>query len=373
MNFEFSDDQKMIQDQARQFLTERSPLTAARSVLDGEAAHDTALWAEIAELGWCGTAIPENYGGLGLGPLELCVIAQELGRALTPVPFYSTIYLFAELLKAAGDESIKQQYLPRVAAGELIGTLALSETAGQNLAAKPACTAGADGLSGSKIAVLDGSIADVAIVSACDESGQPGLYLVELNQAGVSRQAQGSIDPSRPLASISFDKASAQLLAQGDAGMQALQRVLDQAAVFTAFEQVGGSEAVLHMGMDYTKQRFAFGRAIASFQAIKHIFANMYVAIELARSNAYYAAWALSVDDPELPLAAATARVSAIDAYYYCSKENIESHGGMGFTWEFDCHLFYKRAQLLSGIIGSGRQWRELLVERLLANAAANN
>ena len=369
---EFSDDQKMIQDQARQFLTERSPLTAARTVLDGDAAHDAALWQSIAELGWCGTAIPENYGGLELGPLELCVIAQELGRALTPVPFYSTIYLFAELLKHVADEQQKQQWLPKVAAGELIGTLALSETAGQSLMGDPACKVSDAKLTGNKIAVLDGSIANAAIVSASDDSGQFGLYLVELDQASVTRERQNSIDPSRPLASVDFNGADAQLLAQGDSAKQALQQVLDQAAVFTAFEQLGGSEAVLQMGMDYTRQRFAFGRAIASFQAIKHIFANMYVAIELARSNAYYAAWALSANDPELPLAAATARVSAIDAYYYCSKENIESHGGMGFTWEFDCHLYYKRAQLLSGIIGSGKHWRELVVERLLAHSTAN-
>lgn len=368
MNFEFSDDQKLIQDQARQFLSEQSPIGAARAVLESDQAYDQGLWKAIAELGWCGTAIDEQYGGLGLGSLELCVIAQELGRALTPVPFYSTIYLSAEIIQNEASEAQKQMLLPKIAAGELIVCVAASEKAGQHLLQANNCKVSNKALSGKKIAVLDGISADYAIVSACNDGNtQCSLYLVDLNQDGVTRSSAASIDTSRPLATLNFNNAACELLGSEKQATRILSQAFDRAAVYTSFEQIGGCEAAMQMGMTYTKQRFAFGRAIASFQAIKHIFADMYVAIELARSNAYYAAWALSADDVELPLAAATARVSASDAYYFCSKENIEAHGGMGFTWEFDCHLYYKRAQLLSSVIGGSRWWREQLVNKLLA------
>lgn len=367
MNFEFSDEQKMIQDQARQFLSAQSPLTAARAVLDENNAYDKRLWQAIAELGWCGTAIDEKYGGLGLGPLALCVIAQELGRALTPVPFYSTVYLAAEILQADASEQQKQNLLPRIASGESIFCLAAAEKAGQHLLQANDCKVANNQLTGKKIAVLDGIDADYAIVSASTaNSKETSLFIVDLNQSAVSRTATPSLDASRPLASLHFNNAVCELIGAENQAVRILTAAFNRAAVYTSFEQIGGCEATMEMGITYTKQRFAFGRAIASFQAIKHIFANMYVAIELARSNAYYAAWALSADDEQLPLAAATARVSAIDAYYFCTKENIEAHGGMGFTWEFDCHLYYKRAQLLSSVIGSSRWWREQLVEHLL-------
>lgn len=366
MNFEFSEDQKLIQDQARQFLTEKCPVSQVRKVLDGEDTYDRALWQSIAELGWCGTAIDEQYGGLGLGPLELCVIAQELGRSLAPVPFYSTVYLAAEILQANGSEQQKQSLLPKIAAGEVIFCVAAAEKAGQQLLQAGDTQVSNGKLSGKKIAVLDGMDADYAIVSASADNGQ-SLYIVDLSQSGVERAVANSIDSSRPLATLSLSNVDAELLGNEGDAEAILTTAFNRAAVYTSFEQIGGCEATMQMGMDYTKQRFAFGRAIASFQAIKHIFADMYVAIELARSNAYYAAWALSVNDAQLPLAAATARVSAIDAYYFCTKQNIEAHGGMGFTWEFDCHLYYKRAQLLSSAIGSGRWWREQLVDHLLA------
>ncbi len=366
MNFEFSDDQKLIQDQARLFLTEHSPLTAARQVMDGTSGYDSHLWKSIVDLGWSATAIDEQYGGLGLGSLELCVIAQELGRSLTPIPFFSTIYLAAEIIQQHGSEQQKQSWLPDIAAGKAIFCIASTERAGQHLFQAKRTQFANDQLNGKKIAVLDGADADYAIVSASSAEQDHSLYLVDLNQPGVQRCVSASIDSSRPLASIEFNNASAQRLGAENAASSILTQAFDRAAVFTSFEQLGGCEATMQMGIDYTKQRFAFGRSVASFQAIKHIFADMYVAIELARSNAYFAAWALSVNDEKLPLAAATARVSATDAYYFCSKENIEVHGGMGFTWEFDCHLYYKRAQLLSSIIGSSRWWREQLVTRLL-------
>jgi acyl-CoA dehydrogenase len=366
MNFEFSEEQLFIRDQARNFLSQESSAAVVRSVLDTDAPFDRALWQQIVDLGWTAMAIPEAYGGLGLGLLELCVIAQELGHSLAPVPFSSSVYLATEAIKAFGNEDQKQAYLPKLAAGELIGTLATSEgLGGLQVAAQFS-----DGtLSGSKCPVPDGDIADFAVTLANDNAGRATLYLVDLNQDCIKRSALNSMDPSRSQASVVFEQAPAQALGDNGAGMDALSTLLDKAAVLFAFEQIGGSQAALDMGIAYTKERYAFGRAIASFQAIKHKFADMYVALELARANAYYGACALSGDAPDSPLAAATARVSAIDAYYQISRENIQAHGGMGFTWEFDCHLYYRRAQLLSGVIGSQPHWKEQLATRLLQAA----
>jgi acyl-CoA dehydrogenase len=375
MNFDFSDDQKLLKDQARKFLSEKSTPKVVRGVLEGAGGLDSNLWKAIAEMGWLGTAIPENYGGLGLGYLELCVIAEELGRALAPVPFSSTVYLFAEALIAAGSEEQKQRLLPGVASGETIGTFARAEGPGAVIAKNIRCAFRNGKLSGKKTAVVDGMDADYAVVlaRASDEPGERGLQLalVDLKAAGVKRHAQDCIDPSRKHAEIAFDNVSAEALGKPGEGWSIANRVLDRAAVLMAFEQVGGADACLVMAKDYAMNRYAFGRPIASFQAIKHKLADMYVNNELARSNAYYGAWALSTNARELPLAAAAARVAATQAFDYAAKENTQTHGGVGFTWEFDCHLFYKRSRELALALGSQRSWKEKLVTELeLSNAA---
>jgi alkylation response protein AidB-like acyl-CoA dehydrogenase len=363
MNFEFSAEQLFIRDQARNFLSQESTAEVVRSILDTPEAFHRGLWQQIVELGWTAMAIPEEYGGLGLGYLELCVVAEEMGRALAPVPFSSSVYLATEAIKDWGSEEQKADYLPRLAGGELIGTLASSEGLG---ALQVNASVDDAGLHGDKIPVPDGDIADFAVVIARDKSGQTRLYLADLHAPGVTRSAVGSMDPSRSQAHLSFEGASVSELGDGTEGDAALSQLLDKAAVMIAFEQIGGAQAAMDMGIAYTQQRFAFGRPVASFQAIKHKFADMFVALELARSNAYYGAWALSCDTPDLPLAAATARVSASDAYYQITRENIQAHGGMGFTWEFDCHLYYRRAQLLSGVIGTQPQGKEAVASRLL-------
>ena len=366
MNFEFSEEQLFIRDQARNFLSQECTTGVVRQVLDTDRPFDQDLWQKIVDLGWTAMTIPESYGGLGLGYLELCVIAEELGRSLAPVPFSSSVYLATEALKSWGSEEQKQHYLPRLAAGECIGTLAMNEGLGTLSVAAQVL----DGkVTASKLPVPDGDIADFVVLTARDGNGRLSLYLAELGGPGVKREALASMDPSRSQARIVFDGAPVQPLGDGATGDAELSELLDRAAVLLAFEQIGGGQAALDMGIAYTKERYAFGRAIASFQAIKHKFADMYVALELARANAYYGACALSSDAPDLPLAAATARVSATDAYYLIGKENIQAHGGMGFTWEFDCHLYYRRAQLLSGVIGTQPQWKENLTQRLLQTA----
>jgi acyl-CoA dehydrogenase len=375
MNFDFSDDQKMLRDQARRFLSEKCPPKAVRAVLEGQQGHDAALWKAIAEMGWLGTAIPETHGGLGLGYLELCVIAEELGRALAPVPFSSTLYLFAEALLAAGSEEQKAKLLPMIAEGKLIGTFARTEGAGAVTPKSIRTTLRNGRLTGTKRAVIDGIDADHAVVLArtSDEAGERGLglALVDLKAKGVVRKAEDSIDPSRKHAEIAFEDAPAEALGRAGEGWAFTARVLDRAAVLTAFEQIGAADACLAMAKDYAMGRYAFGRPIASYQAIKHKLADMYVNNELARSNAYYGAWALSTDAPDLPLAAAAARVSATQALDYAAKENIQTHGGVGFTWEFDCHLFYKRSRELALSLGPQRSWKEKLVTALEHSNAA--
>ncbi|HEV3347686.1 MAG TPA: acyl-CoA dehydrogenase family protein [Methylomirabilota bacterium] len=370
MNFDFSADQKALREQARKFLGEHASSTRVRRILEGAAPYDAELWRGMGEMGWMGTAIPEPLGGAGFGHLELCVIAEELGRSLAPTPFASTIYLAAEALLLAGSDAQRKRWLPRIAQGDAIGCLALAEGPQVATPANLATRADAGRLTGVKVPVADGDVADFAIVLASEGAGRASLFLVDLKGPGVTRAAVATVDPTRSHARMALDGAPGELLGAAGQGWPLAERLLDRAAVLVAFEQIGGAQASLEMAREYALGRFAFGRQIASFQAIKHKLADMYVGVELARSNAYYGAWALTKDAPELPVAAAAARVAASEAYYQAAKENIQIHGGMGFTWEFDCHLHYRRAKLTGLMLGSARRWKDLLVARLEAGAA---
>jgi len=365
MNFDFSDDLKLLRDQARKFLREHSPPRAARKVLDGEATYDVKLWNAISQMGWLGAAIPEEFGGAGLGYEGLCVLAEELGAALAPVPVSSSIYLAGEAILRSGSDAQKQAWLPKIATGERIGAFALAEGQGNPNPARIKATVQAGKLSGSKLPVADGEIADFAVVVAKGFDGQVGLYLVDLAAPEVTREPLSTIDPSRNHARLVFAEAAAEPLGGDAPGWEAVQTLLDRAAILVAFEQVGGAQACLDMAKTYAMERYAFGRPIGSFQAIKHKLADIYIATELARSNAYYGAWAIASDAAQLPVAAAAARVSASDAFERAAKENIQTHGGMGFTWEADCHLYYRRAKLLSLAIGSAPFWKDRLISEL--------
>ncbi len=375
MNFDFSDDQKQLRDQARRFLAEKCSPKAVRAVLEGKAEYDRDLWKGLAEMGFLGVAIPEEYGGTGAGHLELCVIAEELGRALAPVPFSSTVYLAAEALLLAGSEEQKQKWLPKISLGEAIGTLALFEGTGNPSPAAVKLAVSNGTLTGTKKPVADGAIADFAIVAA--RTGNSGretdvsLFLVDLKAGGVTAKPLQNVDPSRQQAELTFAGAKAEPLGAANEGWSILSRVMDRAAVLIAFEQVGGADRALEMGRDYALDRIAFGRPIGSFQAIKHILADMYVSATLARSNSYYGAWALSTDAAELPEAAAAARISATQAFQHCAKQNIQVHGGMGFTWEFDCHLYYRRSNALALSLGSQSYWEDQLIDRMRQKNAA--
>jgi alkylation response protein AidB-like acyl-CoA dehydrogenase len=375
MNFEFSDEQKQLRDQARRFLEAKCPPKTVRAVLEGAAPFDRDLWAGLAEMGFLGVVIPEAHGGLGAGYLELCVLAEELGRVLAPVPFSSSVFLATEFILAAGSEAQKAAWLPKLAAGEAIGTFAFAEGTGRMTARAIKAQASGGMLSGVKLPVADGDIADFAIVAARTGAGNDergiSLFIVDLTGPGVVREAVETIDPTRSHARIEFNGAAADPLGAAGEGWSLINAVFDRAAVLTAFEQVGGADKALEMARDYALERMAFGRPIGSFQAVKHMLADMYVSATLARSNCYYGAWALSTGSSELPEAAATARVSATQAFQHCSRNNIQTHGGMGFTWAFDCHLYYRRSNLLALNLGSLSQWEDRLIDRLRAKNAA--
>lgn len=375
MDFEFSAEQLQLRNEARRYLADKCPTTVPRAVLEGAGSYDKGLWAGLAEMGFLGAAIPEEYGGLGLGYLELCVIAEELGRAIAPVPVSSSIFLVAEILKAAGTEAQKQTWLPKLASGEVIGTLAAIEGMGGGRPSTIKAQVSGGALTGDKSPVLDGDIANLAVVLARhapgrDEAGL-SLYLVDLSGLGIERTVLETIDPSRSQASLSFKGAKAERIGAEGEGWQLYEEALDRAAILTGFEQIGGADRALEMARDYALQRFAFGRAIGSFQAIKHMLADMYVSATLARSNGYFGAYALSTGSADLGEAAATVRVSATKAFQHCAKNNIQVHGGMGFTWAMDCHLFYRRSNLLALTLGGQNEWEDKLIDRLRAKNAA--
>jgi acyl-CoA dehydrogenase len=364
MNLDFSDDQKFLKEEARKFLEKEEALARNRSVLESNNKVDENLWNKIVELGWTGIRIPEKYDGLGLGHLELCVVAEELGRFLAPVPFSSSVYLFTETIINFGSEAIKQAILPKLVTGEIVGTLAVTEAL--MAPSKDNITLSCkDGLvNGKKIAVPDAEIATHVIVTAKTDQGT-SLQLVDLSSKGISIEHQENIDESRGYFSISFEDVESKLIGDEINGWDLYESIVNQAAVLFSYEQIGGSQAALDMAINYAQERYAFGRPIGSFQAIKHKLADMYIALTLAKSNCYYAAWALSTNASDLPTACATARVSSTKAFQLCSKENIQTHGGNGFTWEYDCHMFYRRSKLLSLNIGSLSNWKEKLVTSL--------
>lgn len=342
MQFDFSEEQKALRDEVRRFLSKACPMSVVREVADGAAPYHEGLWKKMAEAGFLAAAIPEEYGGGGAGYLELCVVAEECGRTLAPLPTVTSVYQATELLLASGSDAQKKEWLPRLANGTAIGTVAVAEGDAKVTNGK---------LTGTKWPAADGTF---AIVEA-----EGALYLASLE--GVTRRPLKTIDPTRKHVALEFKDTPVEPL-KGD-----LVAVRDRAAVLTAFEQIGGAQAALMMARDYALNRYAFGRPIGSFQALKHMLADMYVATELARSNTYYGAWALATNSPKLPYAAASARVAATRGYQLASTNNIQIHGGMGFTWEFDCHLYYRRSNYLALALGGPSHWEKRLVDNLEA------
>lgn len=370
MNFDLSDEQKMLAEQARGLLGERSTYDRLRHLIDSGAEWDEPLWRELAEMGFLGAAIPEAYGGLGMTELDLAVISEELGRANTALPFFSSIVLAADAIRMAGSEAQKAEWLPKLASGEVIATFAYAEgTAGWTDGAVKATLSGGT-LTGTKTPVADGGIASLAVVLT-DQGGKPGLALVSLDQPGVVRTKLASFDQLRAHYMLTFEGAAAEALDAAPAD-RVLDQLFDRAAIQAAFEGVGGAEACLMMARDYALERMIFGRQLASYQAIKHKLADVLSGIELARSSAYYGAWAAVNGVDELPLAAAAARLSAVSAFEHAARENIQVHGGIGYTFEANCHFFYRRERTLALSLGDRERWADRLIAHIPGSQAAD-
>jgi len=335
--------------------------------------YDPVVWRQLsADLALPGIHIPEQYGGAGFGMVELCIVTEELGRALLCAPYFSTAVLAANAILNAGSEAQKSALLPDLAKGARLATLAVTEPDGNwdPMGIKAVATPDADGycLEGVKSYVVDGHVADLLIVAARapDTVGREGLALFTLgaNAGGVERRPLESMDPTRKIARIDFRAAHANLLGNFDDGAKPILRTLDQAAIALANEMVGGAQALLDSAVNYAKLRVQFGRPIGSFQAIKHKLADMLLEVELAKSAAYYAAQAAALDDPEWPALASLAKAAASETYLHTAAECIQIHGGIGFTWDNDTHLWFKRAKSSEVFLGQPSYHREVLMQR---------
>jgi alkylation response protein AidB-like acyl-CoA dehydrogenase len=369
MNFGFSEEQEELRKMVRRFLEEKSPESEVRRLMATDEGYDPAVWAQMgSELALQGLGIPEEFGGQGYGPVELYVVFEEMGAALLCSPYFSTVALAANALLLVGDDEAKAAYLPGIASGETIATVALTDDDGQwdlNATTTTATRSG-DGftLSGVRSYVTDGSTASLLLVPAMTEKGL-SLFAVAGDATGVERESLATMDQTRKQSRIVFTKALATLVGVEGGALEGLEATMQIAASALAAEQVGGAQRVLDASVEYAKNRVQFGRPIGSFQAIKHKCADMLLDVESAKSAAYYAAWASQERNEELPIAASLAKSFCSEAYFHCAAENIQIHGGIGFTWEHPAHLYFKRAKSSELFLGDPAYHRELLAQRL--------
>jgi alkylation response protein AidB-like acyl-CoA dehydrogenase len=342
----------------RRFLAEKSPASEVRRLMESEAGYDPAVWAELARLGVTGLVVPEKYGGAGCGPVEQLVVCEEMGAALLCAPYLASAVLAAEALAASDDEAAQADLLPGIADGSVIGTLAVAQelTAAGNL------------LDGSVSFVPDGMIADLILVLAATDAG-PSLFAVDGGASGLTRRALQTLDMTRRQASLSFSQTPGRLVGPPGAGAAIAARAKRAGVLALAAEQVGGAQRCLDMSVAYAKVRVQFGRAIGSFQAIKHMCADMLLEVESARSAAYYAAWAAADEAADLALAVSLAKAYCSEAYFHVAAANIQVHGGIGFTWEHDAHLYYRRAKSAEAMLGTPAEHREVVAGLLLNEA----
>jgi alkylation response protein AidB-like acyl-CoA dehydrogenase len=378
VRFALDSDQEQLREVVRDFLASTSSSEQVRKAIETSPGYDTALWQRLGkELDLLGVNLPERFGGSGSSFVELAVVLRELGRVVEPGPFFSTIVLAAGALVASGDERAQESWLPRLASGECTAAFAVAEPGtGTELATLAGTLTNAlttaarlDGgdwsLSGTKQLVCHGASADLLVVLASTEDG-PALFTVAGDTAGVSRASPVPFDLTRRLATVAFENAPAELVGEPGTGVDITRRTLDRAAVALACEQVGGAQRCLETATDYAKDRVQFGRPIGSFQAIKHMLADVLVEVESAAAAADYAAWVIDNEPDEIPYVASLAKAFASDTYLLAAKTNIQVHGGIGFTWEHDAHLQFRRATAGKQFLGSPEEHRERLAAHLL-------
>ncbi|HEX6395092.1 MAG TPA: acyl-CoA dehydrogenase family protein [Acidimicrobiales bacterium] len=369
MNFAFSEEQEELRKAVRRFLDDKSPESEVRRLMETTEGYDPAVWSQMAEqLGLEGLIIPEEFGGSGFSYVELIVVLEEMGRSLLCAPYFASVALAANLLMASGDDAAKKDYLPGIAGGSTIATVALAEASGRwdeegvTLEAKKSGDSWT--LTGEKLYVLDGHTADLILVAARTPAGV-SVFAVDKGASGFTSTPLSTMDQTRKQAKLTFDSTPARLIGTDGQGWAAISKMLDLAAVALAAEQVGGAQKVLDMAVEYAKVRVQFGRPIGSFQAIKHKCADMLLEVESAKSAAYYAGWAAAEDNDELPVVASLAKSYCSEAYFHATAENIQIHGGIGFTWEHPAHLYFKRAKSSELLFGDPTYHRELLAQRI--------
>jgi alkylation response protein AidB-like acyl-CoA dehydrogenase len=377
VDFAFTEEQEDLRETARAYLAENASSERVRAAMEGDSGWDDVLWTQLGEeLGWTAVHIPEEYGGLGLGYVEFVALLELMGERVVCSPYFATLALGANAILCAGTPEQKERLLGPIAEGACTATLAFTEPNGRwDLSGiETVCEAAGDGyvLRGTKRYVVDGDRADLLIVAAREPGteGEAGIHLfaVPADTPGVSRKALPTVDQTRRQAEVAFDgvtvPAEARLGGEGEGG-PALIRTLDLAAVALAAEQVGGAQRCLDMAVEYASERVQFGRVIGSFQSIKHKCADMMVEVEAARSAVYYAACVAAEQDEELSQVAPLAKAYCSDAYFRCAADNIQIHGGVGFTWEYDCHMYFKRAKASETFLGDPAYHRELVAQRI--------
>jgi len=377
MDFQFNQEQEELRQLARNFLAERSGPTQVRSAMQSPLGYDLETWRQIAvDLGWPSVRIPEAHGGLGLGHVDLAVLLEASGEALLCSPFFSTVALGINAILEIGTDAQKTRWLPGFAVGTHTATLAFAETSGRwdEQGIETSVTLDGDGfiLDGKKCWVVDGHSADLLVVAARSpgSAGEAGVsvFVIPGDAPGLARKALTTMDQTRRLAEIEFSRVHAgpdALLGEFEMAWPGLRRSLDLAAIALAAEQLGGAQRCLDLTVAYAKQREQFGRPIGSFQAIKHKCADMFVAVETARSALYYAACIADDDSDDLTTNASLAKAWCGEAYFHCAAESIQIHGGVGFSWEYDPHLHFKRARASQSWLGDANAHRERIAKAI--------
>jgi alkylation response protein AidB-like acyl-CoA dehydrogenase len=368
MNFAFTEEQEELRNIVRSFMEDKSAELAVRELMETDDGFDKGVWSQMAEqLGLQSLIIPEEYGGQGFGYVELGIVLEEMGRSLLCAPFFSTVVLAGNAIIHSGNENAKTALLPGISSGETIATLALAEASGRwdadGITVQASGLAEGATISGEKMFVTDGGTANLFVVAARAESGIH-LFTVDGEAAGLSRENLSTMDQTRKQARITFENTPATHLCDTN-NFEYVSQILDLAAVALANEQVGGAQFAMEMAVQYAKDRVQFGRPIGSFQAIKHKCADMLLEVESAKSAAYYAAWCASEMNDELPSVASLSKAYCSEAYFHCAAENIQIHGGIGFTWEHPAHLYFKRAKSSELMFGDPAYHRELLAQRI--------
>jgi alkylation response protein AidB-like acyl-CoA dehydrogenase len=374
VDFAFSDEQEQLREVVRKYLAQTSPEAEVRRLMATDAGYDDAVWKDMAsQLGLQGIVIPEQYGGSGFGFLELSVILEEMGRALLCAPYFSTVVLATPALLASGDEDACNAFLPSIASGDLVATFAVPAgfADGSALTATASGSSAGDGhvLDGVAEYVIDGSAADVVLVCAATGGGQSSIFAVSSANAfssGVlTRTALQSLDRTRKLSRLEFNDTPAQLVGGFGGGAAVVDAVLRKATVALASELVGICQWGVATSAEYARDRVQFGRPIGSFQAIKHKCVDMLLDLESAKALAYYAAWAVETDAPDLPVVSSVAKAECSEAAVDVTIETLHVHGGIGFTWEHPAHLYLKRAESSALLFGDPRIHRELVCTHL--------